>query len=263
VAVRTLALVLEYDGGAYKGFQRQPGRPTVQERVEEGLAVLFGARVALRAAGRTDAGVHATGQVVSCSVESDLAPRRICVAASAILRGARIAVLHAEERESGFNARRHALARTYRYRILNRPSPSPLLAGRAFHVSLPLNVEAMRIAASCLIGEHDFASFAGREGREKSTLRTVHAVEVTPAGPCLDIVMTADSFVHNMVRIVAGTLIEIGRGRRAPDEMAAILSSKQRAGAGFTAPAHGLYLEAVRYDPPLAYRFGPLPPVVS
>jgi tRNA pseudouridine38-40 synthase len=251
VRERTLALVLEYDGTFYRGFQRQDGVPSVAERVESALETLFAHPVQLVAAGRTDAGVHATGQVVSCTTRSLMPVARIPVAASALLRHSSIAVVRAVERAEGFSARRDALARTYRYKILNRVAPSPLWARRAFHVGASLDLEAMRAAAQQLVGEHDFAAFCAAQSRHRSTVRALHALEIVRNGEFVDCIATADSFVHNMVRIMVGTLVETGRGRRHPSEMAALLEAQDRTRAGFTAPAHGLYLESVRYEPPL------------
>ena len=248
---RTLALVLEYDGSGFHGFQRQDGLPSVAQRVEEALETLLGHHAKIEAAGRTDAGVHATGQVVSCVTTSAMPLRRLTVAASALLRPHAIAVVRALECPVGFSARRDALSRTYRYRILNRVAPSPLHARRAFHVSAVLELDAMRAAAACLVGEHDFAAFCAVASRAKGTTRNVQSLEFQRNGQFLDIVMTADSFVHNMVRIVVGTLIEVGRGRRSPDDVGAVLASQLRSRAGFTAPAHGLYLERVDYEIPI------------
>src|ERR1700736_653007 len=247
VAPRTLALVLEYDGSAYHGFARQTELPSVAERVEQALETLFGHDVKIEAAGRTDAGVHATGQVASCVTTSQRELRRVAVAASALLRPHAIAVVRAVECATGFSARHDALSRTYRYQILNRVAPSPLHARRAFHVSATLDTDAMRAGAAFLVGEHDFAAFCAVESRSKGTRRNVQSVELQRNGDFLDIVITADSFVHNMVRIVAGTLIEVGRGRRTPADVGEVLASGDRTRAGFTAPAHGLYLERVRY----------------
>lgn len=248
---RTLAFVLEYDGTGYYGFQRQNGLPSVAERVEEALTILFGHPTKITAAGRTDAGVHATGQVASCTTTSGLPLRRVAVALSALLRADRIAVLRVVEREAGFSARRDALGRTYRYRILNRIAPSPLLAHRVFHIGARLDVDVMRAGAQALVGDHDFAAFCAAESREKTTRRTVRRIELEREADLLDLVITADSFVHNMVRIIAGTLVEVGRGRRAAGEVATLLASGDRTKAGFTAPAHALYLEKVDYDPPV------------
>ncbi len=249
--LRTLGLVIEYEGSRYHGFQRQDGLPSVAQEVEAALETLFGHPVKLAAAGRTDAGVHATGQVVSCATTSSMQLRRIAVAASALLRHHGIAVLRVVERPSDFSARHDAQGRTYRYRILNRVAPSPLFSHRAFHVSSQLDVSAMRRAAHHLLGEHDFAAFCATQSHAKSTRRRVQSIDLERNGDFLDIVIAADSFVHNMVRIIVGTLIEVGRGRRAADDVLAVLGSKERARAGFTAPAHGLYLEKVDYADPL------------
>ncbi|HXW50696.1 MAG TPA: tRNA pseudouridine(38-40) synthase TruA [Candidatus Acidoferrales bacterium] len=248
---RTLALVLEYDGTPYRGFQRQAGVASIQERVETALEMLFGQPTPVVAAGRTDAGVHATGQVISCSTTSELPLRRIAVAASAILRPSGIAVVRAVERAPGFSARRDALARTYRYEILNRVAPSPLLARRAFHVGAVLDLTAMARGGAHLVGEHDFAAFCASESRHKPTRRNLQVVELSRRGDSLDIRIHADSFLHNMVRIIVGTLVEVGRGRRPVEDVKATLQSQDRARAGFTAPAHGLYLEHVTYEDPV------------
>lgn len=249
--LRTLALVLEYDGTNYHGFQRQTSLPSVAERVETVLATLFGHEIKIVAAGRTDAGVHATGQVVSCTTSGAMPLRRIAVAASALLRRQAIAVLKAVERPEGFSARRDALSRTYRYRILNRLAPSPLYANRAFHVSAALDVAAMRSAAAALVGKHNFSAFCATESRRMRTTRTLLRNELLPDGDFLDLWMTADSFLHNMVRIAAGTLIEVGRGRRTVADVDALLRSGDRSRSGFTAPPHGLYLERVEYQDPI------------
>jgi tRNA pseudouridine38-40 synthase len=248
---RTLALVLEYDGTFYRGFQRQAGLPSIAERVEMALETLFGHATPIVAAGRTDAGVHATGQVVSCSTPSGLPLRKIVVAASALLRQSSIAVVRAVERAPGFSARHDALARTYRYHILNRVAPSPLLARRAFHVGAALDLPAMASAAGDLLGEHDFAAFCATESRHKPTRRKVEALEIAHHADSIELFIRADSFLHNMVRIIVGTLIEVGRGHRTAADVKKTLESRDRRRAGFTAPAHGLYLEHVTYADPV------------
>jgi tRNA pseudouridine38-40 synthase len=225
--------------------------PSIAERVENALATLFGHPVPIVAAGRTDAGVHATGQVISCTTSHDMATRRIAIAASALLRPGSIAVVRAIERPIGFSARRDARARTYRYRILNRPAPSPLWALRAFHVGASLDLPAMRTAALPLVGQHDFKAFCAAESRRKPTRRLIEDITISRDDAFVDIVVTADSFLHHMVRIVTGTLVEVGRGRRTPKQVEALLASGDRRRAGFTAPPHGLYLESVRYDDPV------------
>lgn len=249
--LRTIAMVIEYDGTYFHGMQRQSTLATAAGELERALCVLFGHEVRIVAAGRTDAGVHATGQVVSCTTTSDFDLDRLPIAASAMLRGASIAVVRAVEREAGFSARRHALARTYRYRILNRVAPSPLHARRAFHVRAPLDVLAMRAGAAGLIGEHDFAAFCATPPQNGSTVRTVTALSVDRTGEFVDVWITADSFLHQMVRILVGTLIDVGRAKLGPRVVPEILASRNRERAGFTAPGHGLYLERVHYAEPI------------
>lgn len=248
--LRTIALVLEYDGSPYHGMQRQTELPTVAGEVERALSILCGHEVRIVAAGRTDAGVHATGQVVSFTTASTLDLGRLPIAGSAMLRDARIAIVRAVEREPGFSARLHALARTYRYRIVNRKAPSPLNARRAFHVRAPLDVDAMRSAASLLIGEHDFAAFCATAPRG-STTRMVTALTVERKGDFVEAWITADSFLHQMVRIIVGILVDVGRKKREPHAVGEILRSRRRDVASFTAPAHGLYLESVHYAEPI------------
>ena len=248
---RTLALVLEYDGSTYHGFQRQHGLPTVAQRVEDALAQLFGHEVTIVAAGRTDQGVHARGQVVSCSTSSDFPLGRLALAASALLRPHAIAVVRAAERPAGFCARRDALARCYRYLILNRVAPSPLQRGRVFHVSRPLDAAAMHSAAAGLEGEHDFTAFCASRSDSDRMVRRITAVGVRGQGELVEVSVSADSFLHNMVRIIVGTLVEVGRGTREVEDVETALQSRRRARAGFTAPPHGLYLEKVEYADPV------------
>ena len=248
---RTIALVVEYDGSYFHGMQRQSDLPTVAGELERALSALFGHAVRIAAAGRTDAGVHARGQVVSCTTTSAFEVARLPIAASALLRRSHIAVVRAVEREPGFSARRHALARTYRYRILNRVAPSPLEARRAFHVRAKLDAGAMREAAAHLIGEHDFAAFCATPPERGTTRRTVTALALERVDDILEVWMTADSFLHQMVRITTGTLVDVGRGKIKAAAIPEILASRDRVKAGFTAPPHGLYLEHVHYAQPV------------
>lgn len=248
---RTLAFVVEYDGTGFHGFQRQTSDVTVAGELERAFALLFGHPVRVAAAGRTDAGVHATGQVVSCETGSDFPTSKIPMAASALLRAGGIAVLRAVERPAGFSARHHALSRTYRYRILNRAVPSPLMNGKALWVRATLDVNAMRAAARVLLGRHDFVAFSAGPPHERGTIREIRRLDIAHVGDSIDIVIRADSFLHQMVRIIVGTLIEVARGRRPAGDIAQLLAAKNRAHAGFTAPPHALYLEHVEYNPPL------------
>jgi tRNA pseudouridine38-40 synthase len=249
--VRTIALVVEYDGTGYRGFQRQTSLPTIAGELDRALTVMCGHDVNVVGAGRTDAGVHATGQVVSFETSSDADVQRMPFALSAMLRDKRIAVLRAVERPAGFSARHDALARTYLYRILNRVAPSPLHEHRAFFVRSPLDLDAMTAAVRQLVGEHDFTSFCAQLPERGRPLRSIERLEIARRGDFVELEVTADSFLHQMVRIIAGTLVEVGRGKRSAQDVTAILDARDRKRAGVTAPAHGLYLTGVRYRDPL------------
>jgi len=249
--MRTIALVVEYDGTGYHGFQRQTSLPTIAGELERALTALFGHEISVVGAGRTDAGVHATGQVVSFDTGANIALERMPVAISAMLHDERIAVLRAVERPHGFSARHDALARTYLYRILNRLAPSPLNDRRAFFVRSPLDISKMAGAGQALVGEHDFTSFCAQLPERGRPLRNIERLEIERRGDFVELEVTADSFLHQMVRIIVGTLVEIGRGKGSPHDVAAILAARDRNAAGVTAPAHGLYLTHVRYAEPL------------
>jgi tRNA pseudouridine38-40 synthase len=248
---RTIALVVEYDGYFSHGMQRQSELPTVAGELESALGILVGEPVRVVNAGRTDAGVHATGQVVSFVTTAGMELRRMPVALSAMLRHAHIAVVRAVERPPDFSARRSAIARTYRYRVLNRPAPSPLHEHRAFHIGAHLDVDAINAAALHLAGAHDFAAFCATPPARGGTRRTISSLAVERERDFIDVWITADSFLHHMVRIIVGTLVQVGRGRREPNDLLRLLAPANRADAGFTAPAHGLYLERVHYADPL------------
>lgn len=249
--MRTLALVVEYDGSGYSGFARQAEARSIAAELETALETLLGHPVRLVAAGRTDAGVHATGQVVSFTTGSDFPMKRLPIAVSALLRERGIAVVRAVTRAAGFSARFDALARTYRYKILNRAAPSPLERLRVFHVGARLDVESMREAAEALSGTHDFVALSAADPAAEKTVRTISHIAVERAGDLVLLDVTADSFLHHMVRVLTGTLVEVGRQRRSAGSIQALLASRRREQAGFTAPPHGLYLTHVSYAEPL------------
>jgi tRNA pseudouridine38-40 synthase len=221
---------------------------TVAGVIEAALARFHGAPVKITGAGRTDSGVHASGQVVSFSAERSFPVGRLALALNSLLP-ADCSVREAAEVDAGFSARFSARARTYVYAILNRPQRDALLGRYAHHVARPLDLEAMRSAAGHLIGEHDFRAFsaAGPEGDPDATVRTVERLTIEPRGELIRVEIAADGFLHHMVRIVVGTLLECASGRRSPEEPATILRAGERS-FGPTAPAHGLYLAGVRYE---------------
>lgn len=243
------ALVLEYDGRSFSGWQRQPNAHTVQGSVESALSSVANEPITVTCAGRTDAGVHAIAQVVHFDTDAE----RELVAwtlGSNVHLPASVSVVWAAPVAGEFHARFSAVERRYRYLILNRPTRSALHAGRAWCVHKPLALEPMRRAARRLIGEHDFSAFRAAACQSKTPIRRITQLDVSAAGEYVVIDISANAFLHNMVRIVAGVLVAVGSGRRQPQWVATLLQSRDRTRSGATAPADGLYLTGVRYAPP-------------
>jgi tRNA pseudouridine38-40 synthase len=247
--MRTLKLTLQYDGTQYVGWQRQPNGVSIQQLLEEALAPIEGAPVTVHGAGRTDAGVHALGQVASAALNASIDAHTLSRALNAVLP-ADVRVLAIEEVAEAFHARFSAVSKTYEYRIINAPFVSAFLYRHAWHVVHPLDVEAMRAAADPLVGRHDFAAFQGAGSSVATTERTVLDIDWQDGGGYdLAVVMriTGDGFLRHMVRNIVGTLVEIGTGRRDPWWLLDVLESRDRTQAGPTAPAHGLFLVRVNY----------------
>ena len=243
-----VALGIEYDGSRFCGWQFQENGRSVQEAVEVALSSVADHDVRITCAGRTDAGVHAVGQVGHFDTMSDRPERAWTMGVNSCLP-ADIAVSWASEVSDDFHARFSAVARSYRYVILNQPLRSPLMADRAWWYHRPLDVHAMQAAAEILVGEHDFSAFRAAECQAHSPVREVLAVHVRRDGPLVALDITANAFLHHMVRNIAGTLVHIGRGEALPSWMAEVLEGRDRRGAGMTAPPHGLYLMHVDYRP--------------
>jgi tRNA pseudouridine38-40 synthase len=239
-----LKLTLEYDGSGFHGWARQPGLRTVEGTVREALAATFPRWDALAVAGRTDTGVHATGQVASVAVEGGPPPRAAADALSTALPED-VAVVAAEEVPDVFDARLSALARSYRYRVLLRRARSPLEARRALWWKRPLDLGALREAAALVVGEHDFRAFTPTESQHGVFVRVVAAADWEQVGERLELTITADSFLRHMVRTLVGTMLEAGVA--APARIENLLDARPRSEAGLTAPPHGLYLERVHY----------------
>lgn len=242
---RRIALVLEYDGTAYRGSQYQENGPSIQGELESAVKKLTGVAVRASFAGRTDAGVHALGQVAAIDVESRLTPDEMEQGINHFLPPD-IAVREAMEVEADFDPRRHARSRTYRYRIDNRPVRSPLARLRAWHVPRPLDVAAMQRAAALLEGAHDFAAFAGPY--DGSTARTLRRCAVSRGCGGIAVEMEAEAFLPHQVRRTVGPLVEVGLGRMTQDELAELLAQARPSSAGPAAPACGLYLVRIAYD---------------
>ena len=245
--MRNVKLTIEYDGTGFHGWAVQPGHRTVQGVMEEALAGLVDEEVKLIVAARTDAGVHAAMQVANLKTSSTIPPERIAPAANGVLPED-TAVLESEEVTGEFDARGDCTGRAYRYTILSRRSRSPLERRQAHFVPSVLDIERMREAARALTVRHDFSSFCSSEDERAYRERTVRRLDVSAEGDLLFIDVEADSFLHNMVRIISGTLVEAGKGRFAPGDVKRILEAHDRRLAGPTLPAHGLCLIAVRYE---------------
>ncbi len=243
-------LTLEYDGGGFVGWQHQAEGIAVQSVVEAALARLEGAPVVVYAAGRTDAGVHAEGQVVHADLTRAFTPETVRDAVNFHMKPHPVAALEVALAGPGFHARFDAVARHYRYRILNRRPPPALDRHRVWHVRAPLDIEAMRAAARLLVGTHDFTSFRASECQAKSPVKTLDRLAVVAAGEELWIDASARSFMHNQVRIMVGSLRLVGDGHWQPQHIAQALAARARAAAGPTAPPHGLTLTRVDYAPP-------------
>jgi tRNA pseudouridine38-40 synthase len=242
------ALMLEYDGAPFVGWQRQDNGLSVQQVLETAASRLTGgASVSAVVAGRTDAGVHAEAQVAQLSLPSPLTAERLRDALNYHMKPHPVAVLRAALAPQDWNARFSAIGRAYRYRILNRRARPALLAGRVWHVHVPLDAAAMQVAAQSLVGRHDFTSFRAAACQAKSPLRTLDRLEVTRDGDVISIVAEARSFLHHQVRNMVGTLKLVGDGHWAAHRVVAALAARDRAAGGPTAPADGLCLIGVRY----------------
>jgi tRNA pseudouridine38-40 synthase len=252
-----IAVGVEYLGTPYVGWQAQAGQPSVQQAVEEALSAVADAPVATTCAGRTDAGVHASGQVAHFDTGARRTPRAWVLGANTRLPSD-IAITWAREMPPAFHARYSALSRTYHYHIVNRGERPALAAGRVAWVHRPLDTGRMNAAAAALLGEHDFSAFRTAECQSKTPMRRVMAIGVAREGDRVTLSVTANAFLHHMVRNIAGLLIAIGRGDAAPEFAAEVLASRDRRRNAATAPAGGLYLASVAYAP----EFG-VPPGVS
>lgn len=243
--MNTVRLDIEYDGGAFKGWARQPGLRTVQGELETALATVLREPVELTVAGRTDTGVHALGQVASFNTAApppeDLMRRLNGIGPDdAAVTAARVVA-------DGFDARRDAKARSYRYRLLARPAPSPFERGKSLWWPHRIDNEALQACATALVGTHDFTAFTPTQTDHVRFERDILAASWDQEGDILNFHITADAFMRNMVRVLVGTQLEVASGRRTVESFIQLLSGAPRTSAGDTAPPHGLYLESVAY----------------
>lgn len=255
-----IALTLEYDGSRYHGWQRQSEADSVQARLEIALSRVADSPVNVVCAGRTDAGVHASHQVVHFDTEA-VRPERAWLLGVTQVLPADISVLSAQAVDSAFHARFSATARSYRYIILNRVTRSALHRGRVTWWRRPLDEEAMHAAGQHLLGEHDFSSFRAKDCQSISPVRYVESLSIHRRGAFVYMDITANAFLHHMVRTIIGTLLPVGAGAQPVDAIKDILQSKRRLAAGVTAPPDGLYLVAVRYPDAFGIRQAESKPV--
>ena len=245
--MKRIGIVVAYDGTNYCGWQIQPNGVTVQGVLNETLSKLLGEKIEVMGASRTDAGVHALGNVAVFDTGSRIPGEKISYALNQFLPED-IRIQLSEEVDPDFHPRYCDSEKTYQYRILNRRFPVPTERLYSYFYHYKLDVDLMREATSFVIGKHDFASFCGSGAQVKSTVRTITAMDVWRDGDIITIEVSGTGFLYNMVRILAGTLIEIGNGQYPPEKMAQILEARNREAAGPTAPAHGLTLMGIQYE---------------
>lgn len=244
-------LDIEYDGRPYAGWQRQAGQHSVQAAIEAAVAAFCGDSIALRGAGRTDAGVHAFGQVAHADLSAQWPQETVRNALNAHLAqaGEAVSILSARQVDEGFDARFSALRRHYLYRILNRRAPPALERGQVWWVPKPLDAEVMHAAAQALVGRHDFTTFRSAQCQARSPLRTLDRLEVVRDGERIEVRATARSFLHNQVRSMVGSLKRVGEGAWSVADLHAALEARNRAACGPVAPPDGLFLVGVDYPP--------------
>ena len=244
--MRRIKLIVAYDGTDYCGWQIQPNGITVEEVLNRALFRLTGEEIRVIGASRTDAGVHARGNIAVLDTASTIPAERFAYAVNPLLPED-IVVVKSEEVPQDWHPRYQNSVKTYEYRILNREMPDPLKRKYTWHVSFPLDIDKMREAAEHLKGQHDFRSFCSVHTAVKTTVRTIYTLDIVKSGDEIIIRISGNGFLYNMVRIIAGTLAEVGRGFRTPEDVRDLLTAKEREQAGATAPPQGLTLIRIEY----------------
>ena len=242
-------LTIEYEGAPFAGWQIQADRPTVQGVLTAAVEALSGEKTPVQGAGRTDAGVHARGQVAHVDLAKDWDTDTVRDALNAHLRPNPVAIVSAERVADGFNARTSAVRRHYLYRIINRRADLTLDAGHAWRVPRPLDAAAMHAAAQRLVGKHDFTTFRSTECQAKSPVKTLQQLDVERAGNDVIVTASARSFLHSQVRSMVGSLVMAGEGKWSADDLSRVLAAADRTACGQVAPPDGLYLMRVDYEP--------------
>jgi|TARA_R110002072_G_scaffold106760_7_gene233049 tRNA pseudouridine38-40 synthase len=245
--VTRFRLVIEYDGGPFQGWQRQKDHPSVQQFLEEAAGKLSDGPVLVQGAGRTDSGVHATGQVAHLDLARQISCDKLRDALNFHLKPNPISILLVERANADFHARFSARGRSYLYRIATRRAPLALDRGRAWSVPRKLDIAAMQAGADRLIGHHDFTSFRATHCQARTPMKTLDVMKLEQQGSEIHVIASSRSFLHHQVRNMVGTLKLVGEGKWTPDDVSAALRARDRSAGGPTAPAHGLYLTAVAY----------------
>jgi tRNA pseudouridine38-40 synthase len=240
-------MVIQYDGGRYKGWQRLGGSAdTIQGRIESVLSEMVGESVEIIGSSRTDAGVHALAQVANFKTDRDFSPAEVMGYLNRYLPQD-ISVTEVSLAPGSFHARYNSVEKTYLYRIWNREYPNPFMRKYSMHVGQKLDIRSMQASSAYFIGQHDFTAFTNAKSKSKSMVRTVYSIDIAENDGFIDIRIRGDGFLHNMVRRIVGTMIEVGLGRLDADSIPAILESKERKKAGYIAEACGLYLERIGF----------------
>jgi len=247
--MRNIKLVIEYDGKSFNGWQKQPDRLNIQGEIEAAIEEVTGEKVELTASGRTDAGVHSFGQTANFKTNSNIPTDKFAIAINSKLKKS-IVIKSAEEVDERFHARYNCVRKKYRYVINNSKNGSAIYRGLEYHIPVKLDVEKMEAAAKFFEGEHDFKGFKATGGNNKSTVRTIYSAVVfyDKESERITIELEGNGFLYNMVRIIAGTLVDVGLGKIKVEDIKEIIDSKDRTRAGKTLPAHGLYLVEVFYE---------------
>ncbi|MEJ2638500.1 MAG: tRNA pseudouridine(38-40) synthase TruA [Desulfosarcinaceae bacterium] len=246
--MQNFKLIIEYDGGAFHGWQRQAGDKTIQGELEQALRRMTRRPITLIASGRTDAGVHAVGQVANFTCETNISPEAFKKGLNRMLGGA-IIIRRCEIVPENFHSRYDAICKSYRYRIRNHALPRAIGRQYHWHVRAPLDIDAMQTAGRHLLGSHDFTSFEGAGSPRQHSVREIQRADWVPARDhCLEFFIKANGFLRFMVRNIVGTLVEVGQAKRAPEDIPFLLEACDRSLAGPTAPAQGLCLMTVEYD---------------
>ncbi|MCL1864917.1 MAG: tRNA pseudouridine(38-40) synthase TruA [Spirochaetes bacterium] len=244
------ALLVQYDGTLFNGWQFQDKDRSIQAEFENGIKIFAKEDVRVTASGRTDSGVHALGQVVHFDLDREISLQRLCIGLNGILPH-ELSVKNAYKVDLNFHSRFSAVQREYLYIIYRYPLRTPFMRYKAMWINYPIDTGYIREAASKLIGEHDFASFCKKVSAKNGTIRKIDSIDVTEDYDVIKLKFRANAFLHNMIRIIVGTILQMHREGRDPEYITEILNGKDRSVSGFTAPAYGLYLNRVIYNPPL------------